>query len=242
MTTLSLPTRCSVDRYGAVLAFLRGAFADGPLSVVRLEVEARGAMLLGEAQSITHAKAFKRAKRELAIRSVREGFGEAGEWFWALPQHPSLDVAQSAGRPSTTAGKPEDLSGLEPQPQPGGIGVPRQWVDGIASLRRQRAPADVPLHRWRLFIDDCERFLDPETIWAARAPALGWDALSLFGCAPTQPLAHLQVAGLLWALRGGKLIRLYPHSASIEISDGSHRVFNRRAIYGAQIVLAWRLQ
>jgi hypothetical protein len=191
-------------------------------------------MLLGEAQSITHAKAFKRAKRELAIRSVREGFGEAGEWFWALPQHPSLDVAQSA------AGKPEDLSGLEPQPQPGGIGVPRQWADGIASLRRQRAPADVPLHRWRLFIDDCERFLDPETIWAARAPALGWDALSLFGCALAQPLAHIQAAGLIWALRGRKIVQLYGDWASIQDpADRSQHVFNRRVTYGMRITLPW---
>ena len=71
---------------------------------------------------------------------------------------------------------------------------------------------------------------------------MGWSAEALFGCAIAQPLAHLQVAGLLWALRGGKLIRLYSHSASIEISDGSHRVFNRRAIYGAQVVLPWRLK
>jgi hypothetical protein len=61
------------DGYGAVLAFLKGAFADGPVSVAELEVMARAAILLGERQSITNAKAFKRAKRELGIRSVRDG-------------------------------------------------------------------------------------------------------------------------------------------------------------------------
>jgi hypothetical protein len=99
------------------------------------------------------------------------------------------------------------------------------------------------MHRWRLFIDDCVRFLDPETIWAARAPALGWDALSLFGCALAQPLAHMQVAGLIWALRGRKIARLYPDWASIkDPADGSNSVFNRRHINGAQIVLPRRLQ
>jgi hypothetical protein len=228
------------DGYGAVLAFLKGAFADGPVSVAELEVMARAAILLGERQSITNAKAFKRAKRELGIRSVRDGFGAAGEWFWAWPQHPTfLDVPQFAGRLSTKAGKPEDVSRLEPQPQRRCIGVPCEWIHGVANLDRHRAPPHVPVQRWQLLIGDCEQFLE---LWGATAADMGWSAEALFGCAIAQPLAHLQVAGLLWALRGEKLIRLYPHSASIEISDGSHRIFNRRAIYGTQIALPWRLQ
>jgi hypothetical protein len=247
----------STDRPDAVLAFLKGALATDPTSVAELEVQARAAMFLGERQSITHSKPFKRAKRALGVRSFRDGFGAAGQWFWILPQGPGSDAAQSTGHLSThsppaaipdadfssagtTAAKAAELklaSGPEPQLQDR-IGVPHEWSDGVASLDRHRAPAHVPVHRWQLFIGDCEQFLD---LWGAIAADMGWNAEALFGCAIAQPLAHLQVAGLLWALRGGKLIRLYPHSASIEINDG-HRVFNRRAIYGAQIVLPWRLQ
>src|SRR5262249_30409201 len=134
-----------------VLAFLKGAFAGHPIRVAELEVKARTAMLLGERQSITHSKLFKRAKKALGIRSVRDGFGATGEWFWAFPQNPGLDGAQTTGH-SSNAAKPEQVSGLEHQLRQGGIGVPRQWVDGIASLHRQRPPADVPAHRWRLFV------------------------------------------------------------------------------------------
>jgi hypothetical protein len=94
-----------------------------------------------------------------------------------------------------------------------------------------------------LFVDDCGRFLDPKSIWAARAAALGWTAEAVFGCASTQPLAHLQVAGLIWALCGRNIARLYPNCASIEDSaDGSQYVFNRRITYGTPIALPWTLR
>jgi hypothetical protein len=219
-----------------ILSFLKSALANGPVSIAELERQARSAALLGECQSITHSKLFKRAKRALGIRSIRNGFGAVGEWFWALPQDPCSDVAQSTGHVSTSAER-------RAQPQLGGIGIPDEWMGGVANLPRQRAPADVPLHRWRLFIDDCERFLDPKARWAAQAAALGWEALSLFGCAPTQPLAHMQVAGLIWALRGRNIARLYPNCASIEDpTDGSQYVFNRRPIYGTQIIVPWALR
>ena len=239
-TALNPPTSLSVDRYGTVLAFLKGAFAGHPIGVAELEVKARAAMLLGERQSITHSKLFKRAKKALGIQSVRVGFGATGEWFWGFPQDPGSDCAHT-GHLSSNAVKPEQVSRLEPRQS--GIGVPRQWVDGIASLHRQHAPADVPPHRWRLLIDDCERFLDPKAMWAPEAAAKGWDAAALFGCAPTQPLAHMQVAGLIWTLRGRRIVRLYPDCASIEDSaDGSRYVFNRRVTYGAPIALPWTLR
>src|SRR5262249_24930486 len=134
------------------------------------------------------------------------------------------------------------INGAE-QTSRGSIGVPLEWIYGVTSLDRHRAPAHVPLHRWMLFIDDCERFLDPKAMWAAQAAALGWEALSLFGCASTQPLAHMQVAGLVWALRGRSIVRLYPDWASIEdAADRSRYVFNRRVTYGTQITLPWQMR
>ena len=54
-----------------VTEFLRDALAVSALGVPELEARARAPGLLGERQSITHLKAFKRAKKSLGIRSLR---------------------------------------------------------------------------------------------------------------------------------------------------------------------------
>ena len=61
-----------------VTAFLRKSLAEGAQDVLKLETMARREALLGERQRITDAKAFKRAKYSLRIRSVRAGFGPNG--------------------------------------------------------------------------------------------------------------------------------------------------------------------
>ena len=68
-----------------VTAFLRKSLAEGAQDVLKLEAMARREALLGERQRITDAKAFKRAKYSLRIRSVRAGFGPNGSWRWELP-------------------------------------------------------------------------------------------------------------------------------------------------------------
>jgi hypothetical protein len=68
-----------------VTAFLRNSLAEGAQEVLKLETMARTKGLLGERQRITHAKAFKRAKHSLEIKSVRAGFGSSGGWRWELP-------------------------------------------------------------------------------------------------------------------------------------------------------------
>ena len=68
-----------------VTTFLRKSLAEGAQDVRKLESMARTEGLLGERQRITHAKAFKRAKHSLDIKSVRTGFGRAGGWRWELP-------------------------------------------------------------------------------------------------------------------------------------------------------------
>jgi hypothetical protein len=229
----------------AVLAFLKATLGGGAKAVCDLELKARSAGLLSERQRVTHSKVFKWAKNTLAIRSIRSGFAAAGGWSWVLPQDLGSDVAQSTRHVSTNQ-PPAIIYGAEfklPANTVERIGVPREWIDGVASLNRHRAPAHVPLHRWLVLIDDCERFLDPNAIWAAEAAAKGWNAEALFGCARTQPLAYLQVAGLLWVVAGRKLIKLHRDWAAIEnLADGSLYVVNRRHIYGAQITLPWRLR
>jgi hypothetical protein len=226
------------NRNTAVQAFLGRAFANGPVAVAELEKQARAAAILAGDSSITHSKLFKRAKRALGIRSVRHGFGPEGTWLWTMPLPPGSEMQRSVNRASTEP-LPAVINGAE-QIARRPIGVPLEWTNGVASLDRHRAPTGVPLHRWIQFICDSEQFID---LWAAWASALGWDATSLFACVPTQPLANLNRAGLVWVLSGRKLIRLYPDWASIESTEGSLHVFNRRAaIYEGQIALPWCLR
>src|SRR5258708_6000241 len=78
-------SRRSTSRSDDVLAFLQGAFVCGRITVSQLTIKARAAGLMGDGQSVTNSKLFKRAKRALGIRSIRDGFGGKGEWFWVLP-------------------------------------------------------------------------------------------------------------------------------------------------------------
>src|SRR5438045_8228400 len=74
--------------------------------------------------------------------------------------------------------------------------------------------------------------------WAERAADLGWDTLALFGCHPTRPLDHLNGAGLLWRISGGKITAMQSDWATIEI-DGAQRIIHRRPA-PANFVRPWR--
>ena len=69
-----------------VIDFLRATVAERAHSVTKVEASARAAGLLNEGQRITHAKAFKRAKKSLGIRSLHAGFGARSQWLWELPR------------------------------------------------------------------------------------------------------------------------------------------------------------
>src|SRR5262249_19602031 len=107
-------------------------------------------------------------------------------------------------------------------------------------LDHQRAPKSVPPHRWRQFVNDCHQVvLGPEG-WAERAASLDWDSASLFGCHPTRPLEHLGAAGLLWLVRGGRLVQLHKDGAVIS-ANGVDLTYHRRPNY-RNSVLPWRLR
>ncbi len=229
----------------AITDFLNRVLAGGALAVAELEAKARAAGLLGERQQIQHAKAFKKAKKSLGIRSVRDGFGVGGKWAWLLPpqsvplatdsrSNPEVDVDGHA-RPDPVANAPD---GLPPELE--GCRLPQQWANGVARLDHDRAPADVPLIRWRQFLGDCYTFLNSSENWPERAAMLGWDALALFGCHRARPLDHLGHAGLLWPVNGGRLVELHRDWAVIERSAGKSRhVYHRRTVHAANVTLPW---
>ena len=114
------------------------------------------------------------------------------------------------------------------------------WVAGVASLEYDHPPTDIPRHRWRQFVGDCNNFMASRENGAERAAELGWNALGLFGCHRNRPLMYLGSAGLLWAISGGRLVELHRDWAAVELAaDGSRRVFHRRRLDAANVTLPW---
>jgi hypothetical protein len=228
---------------GLVTEFLRDALAGGALGVPKLEVMARAAGLLSEGQSITHAKAFKTAKKSLSIRSVRNGFGDGGKWSWLLEKQPASPVSEPSAQLLAGPVSIGDTYGQahDPKEIPADVRrIPSSWIDGVARLDYHRPFTDIAPHRWRQFLSDCSNFLSSSENWAERAAQLGWDAVALFGCGRNRPLMHSGGAGLLWAVNGGRLIELHRDWAVFELAvNGSRRVFEKRRIDAAKVTLPW---
>jgi hypothetical protein len=203
----AMANRPDFDRLAA--EFLRKELTKGPVLVSELEATARAAGLLSNEQRIGDTKAFKRAKKSIGIRSVRTGFGSAGEWFWLLETQPT----------------PVFEPPVESAPR-----VPSSWVEGVARLSQRCPPPDIPTHRWRQFLTDCAKFVASNG-WEERAVASGWDAVALFGCIRHRPLDRPGGAGLLWVINGGRLVELRPDWAIVELAEnGSQRIVDRRRL------------
>jgi len=232
----------------ALVDFLRQSLAVGPLPVNELEIKARAAGLLRQPQQLQHTKGFKAAKKLLGIRSIRTGFGKAGVWAWGLLPQPPSPSADPPPPPHPEAlikeapGPNVPSAGGRPALDLRGRCIPTEWNDGIASLDHHRALKDVPPHRWRVFVDDCQGFLLAKEQWVERAAMFDWDALALFGCRAVRPLEHLASAGLLWTINGGKLNELHRDWAVIErATDRSRQVHHRRRQNPANVTLPWTL-
>jgi hypothetical protein len=100
-----------------------------------------------------------------------------------------------------------NLSSRRPfDPEPAAIvgsdcGVPRAWVEGMTRLLNMPAPPTVTARRWRVFIEDCDKFLGR---WGTQAASLGWEAMDLFGMSIACPLGRVDLAGLVWLLVAGQ--------------------------------------
>ena len=172
-----------------VTEFLRDSLAGGALGVTQLEVMARAVRLLGERQRIAHAKVFKRAKKVLGIKSVRNGFGDGGEWLWRLERPPASPVSKPVSIEDTYAeGLPEEIPADVRARR-----IPSSWIDGVARLEHHPPFSGIPPHRWRQFLNDCNTFLTAGENWAARAAELGWNAATLFGCRRGPVLSRILV-------------------------------------------------
>jgi hypothetical protein len=117
-------------------------------------------------------------------------------------------------------------------------GAPRSWGEALARLDPARPPDDISPTRWLRFIDDCGQFIDNG--WAARAEALGWGPLDLFGCNREKPFTRISQAGLLWLLEGQKLLALTAETAVISAPSGVQLTFYKRQVETGG-ALVWQL-
>jgi hypothetical protein len=117
-------------------------------------------------------------------------------------------------------------------------GLMEGWAEAFARLDPGRPPADVPLRKWRQFIDDIARFFDSG--FAGRASALGWTALDLFGCDRDKPFARIDRQGLCWLIAGSRLVHISENAAIIETWTGAQQTWRRKP-HEPDRVLAWEL-
>jgi hypothetical protein len=118
-------------------------------------------------------------------------------------------------------------------------GAPRAWAEALARLNPAKPPVNVPPQRWLRFIDDCDRFLDEG--WAPRAAALAWGPLDLFGCDRERPFARVDHQGLLWLVKGGRIVELHRDLATVETERSARQTYRRRPVEVGRVVLVWEL-
>lgn len=134
---------------------------------------------------------------------------------------PCADIAISAESPPAPA-----LSALSAQPPENDWqdehaeraavvqydgGVPAAYADAFAMIQ-MRCPDNVPVERWRQFIDDAGRFFDR---WGAVAEHLGWTVSDLLGFDPRAPMARYDAQGLIWIMQGDDVVLLAASTATL---------------------------
>ena len=113
---------------------------------------------------------------------------------------------------------------------------PVSYTSELAVLRA-KCPAYVDAADWQQAIENGARFLAQ---WAEQAAALGWTARDLFGLAEIresprpsyQRLSRYDKTGLIWLLRGRRVVELTKDKAVIETATGtvSYRRYNKPAL------------
>ncbi len=110
-----------------------------------------------------------------------------------------------------------DHPGTPSRPSGDSAGVPREWIEGFARLDPASPPKGFDKKRWRILINDGDRFLDQ---WGDEAARLGWTALDVFGVHPKAPGARYDAAGLVVLINGGDVISIKSDRATIQSNGG----------------------
>ncbi len=110
-------------------------------------------------------------------------------------------------------------------------------LDGdVRSMMGAPPPRRVDPIAWQRVVDDALRLLDDG--WAAKAMALGWSTVEIFGAVP-DPAGDPAGDGLAVWMAGRKLLALTGEYAVVDDGGGGRSYFNRREAEG--VVLLWEL-
>jgi hypothetical protein len=115
---------------------------------------------------------------------------------------------------------------------------PSAFTTALEALER-RCPDHVEPDRWQQAVNDGRRFLAE---WGTQVAVLGWRERDLFGLhePPAKPhptycrLSRLDHTGLVWLLRGQRVVAITETSAVIEAGKGGRLVY-RKALAEAPI-------
>jgi len=107
----------------------------------------------------------------------------------------------------------------------------------VLEALRAECPAYIDAADWQQAIEDGHRFV---TQWGKQAEALGWVPAELFGLdtPPKKPapnyrrLSRYDKTGLIWLLRGRRVVELTKDAAVIETANGtlSYRRYDKPAL------------
>jgi hypothetical protein len=110
--------------------------------------------------------------------------------------------------------------------------MPAEWRAGIQILEEMAAPHGATTDRWAQIVQDAVRFA-----WWCHADAIAaeWTTGNIFGFDPDQPDG---LHGLIFDIRGGRVIRITNEEATIRVASG-WRIHHRRMPDTARPI--WRL-
>jgi len=114
--------------------------------------------------------------------------------------------------------------------------LPAACADGLRRLPSMPSPRLVRPDLWPVVVSDALGLACDG--WAAKAMALGWTDLDLFGAVPNRDGDPAGEGLAVW-LAGRRLLALCSTYAVVEDVGGGRSYFNRRQAKGA--VLLWRL-
>lgn len=119
-----------------------------------------------------------------------------------------------------------------PRARNNGTSLPDDLVAGVARLKKMRAPCLLLPDKWPIAVAGAVYLI--ESGWAAKALALSWSPLDLFG-AVTDPRGDPYSDGLAVWLSGRKLLAI---CATFAVADygGGRAYFNRRQQVGAKLL------
>jgi hypothetical protein len=117
-------------------------------------------------------------------------------------------------------------------------GIPREWVEGYATLCTMPCPVAYKPQRWRQIVGDGGYFLDR---WGRQAATLDWRALDVFGINPDAPDIRYDGMGLVPLLAGRRVCAVKQNAAGIDCGAGHYLTFYRRRTTSPCAITLWKL-